>query len=66
MGMQTDIAIEEALRPIFTTLNAELVQVETEEERGALMRIAAVVLEQFEWNQPQWAKEFAVKWDLRG
>ena len=65
MGMLPEIAVEEALRPIFAALDTEFVQVETEEGRGTLMRIASVALEQFEWTQPAWAKEFAEKWGLR-
>ena len=65
MGMQSETAVEFALQPIFIALHAEIALAgDDEEKRAALLRIAAVALQQFEWARPAWAEEFAEKWGL--
>lgn len=57
MGMQSEIAIETALKPIFYALEEELSRAHGK-ERESLLRVTGVALKQFEWATPPWARPF--------
>lgn len=70
--MMSEIAVEQAMRPVFHALEEELAKADCGIEspnrcrcrltQDALLRIADVALKQFEWSTPEWALEIIEKY----
>lgn len=59
MGMFSEIAIEETVQQIVTKIEEEFEENKDKPEaQAALKKIGRFVLEQFEWDTPDWAEHF--------